>query len=150
MNLLAGSDRALHGDLSFFSGTSFQRGNQILPNDQIYAVEGQTYGTRTGGSGPLQQFLNPNAFAVPALGTVGNYHRNNATYVPLWQLDLALLRAFPIKESQRIELRVESFNLLNKFRASGTPSTFVPNATSLTNVSGGTFGQIRAAMDGRI
>ena len=152
MLLLAGSDRALHGDLSFFSGTTFQRGNQVLPNDQMYAVEGTGYanGTRTGGSGPFQQYLNPAAFAVPALGTVGNSHRNNATFVPIWQFDLALLRAFPINESQRVELRVEAFNVLNKFRPSGTPTTFAPNATSLTNVSNGFFGQIRAALDPRI
>jgi hypothetical protein len=141
MNLLAGSDRALHGDLSFFSATTFQRGDQVLPNDQAYGP---------GGGGPLAQYLNPAAFRVPALGTVGNYHRNNLVFVPLWQIDLALSRAFPINESQRLELRVEAFNVLNKFRPGGLPTTFAPNATSLTNVSGGLFGQIRAALDPRI
>jgi len=141
----AGSDRALNGQLGFFQGSAYQRADQILPNAQT---------TNPDGGGPLGYYLcgapavrngacSAAAFDVPALGTVGGSRRNEITYVPLWNFDIALSRSFNITEAQRIELRGEAFNVLNSFIA-GTPGF------GFTTVSSGIFGQIRNAQDTRI
>jgi Carboxypeptidase regulatory-like domain len=141
LNLLAGSDRALHGDISFFSGATFQRANQLMPNDQAYV---------SGGGGPLSQWLNPSAFAVPALGTVGNYGRDNLVYPSIWGLDMALSRAFRLTESQHLEIRADAFNVSNSFHPGPPPTSFTPGGNAFTNASSPLFGQIRTAADTRI
>ena len=40
-----------------------------------------------------------------------------------WNLDMALSRRLQIGENQRIELRAEAFNVLNKFRPNDPNST---------------------------
>ena len=55
-------------------------------------------------------WLNPAAFRVPALGTFGNYYRNNLTYVPEWSFDMALSRTFRVSESNRFEIRAEAWD----------------------------------------
>ena len=129
-----GSDRALTGQLGFFNGSAYQRADQVLPGDQSYTP---------GAGGPLSLWLNPAAFKVPSLGTFGNYRRNRVVYVPAWSFDVALSRSFRLKESQRVEVRVEAFNVTNSFRA-GVP------AATFTNVASPQFGQIRTALDPRI
>jgi hypothetical protein len=54
---------------------------------------------------------------------------------------MALSRTFNLRESQRIEVRAEAFNVTNSFRPEN-PATVV-NTTA-------TFGQIRSALDPRI
>ena len=134
LNLMSGSDRALTGQLGFFNGAAYQRADQVLPNDQAYTP---------GAGGPFSLWLNPAAFKVPALGTFGNNRRNSILYVPTWSFDVALSRPFRINESQRMEVRVEAFNVTNSFRA-GVP------AATFTNVASPQFGQIRTALEPRI
>jgi hypothetical protein len=69
----------------------------------------------------------------------GNAKRNTARGDSIYQLDMALSKAFPIKNDVRLELRFEAFNVLNKtnFRA---PSG---------NRSAATFGTIAATYDPR-
>ena len=88
----------------------------------------------------MSQFLNPAAFALPALGTLGNMSPFNIEGPGYWGLDMSLARAFRVKESQRLEFRVEAYNLTNSFRP-GNPNTALNNNT---------FGQIRTAQDPRI
>ena len=118
MTILGGQDRAL-------SGVGNQRAEQVL---------GDPYLDRDG-----LNFLNPAAFAQPALGTLGNMRRNNIEGPGNWQIDTAISRLFPIGET-RIEFRVEAFNLTNRL------IRLNPN----TNLSQNVFGQITAAGDPRI
>ena len=106
-----------------------QRARQVL---------GNPYGDKS--SRPQTAFLNPAAFAQPALGTLGNVGRNSVQGVNTWQLDAALSRVFEIREAQRLEFRAEAFNLTNSFRPNN-PVSALNNAT---------FGQIRTARDPRI
>ncbi len=108
---------------------SGQRPDQVLPN---------VYLDRSGR--PNTQWLNPKAFALPALGTLGNLGRTTLTLPVRWQFDLALSRAFHIHESQSLEFRAEAFNLLNKFR---------PGIIN-TQVTAASFGKINTALDPRI
>ncbi len=89
---------------------------------------------------PLAQYLNPAAFALPALGTVGNLGRGTVKFPYLWQFDMALSRTFRLREAQSVEFRAEAFNVTNSFR----PGDITLNLTSSQ------FGQIRTALDPRI
>jgi len=147
LNIVTGTDVAL-------SGTNLQRPNQISPN---------VYKDRSGG--PLTQWVDPAAFAVPALGTYGNVGWNSLVGPGTWSFDMALSRTFNVREAQRFEIRVEAFNVTNSFRPgcvqgatgcspsgiSGTPSVgggiTIGNSTALNS---NTFGQIRTALDPRI
>jgi hypothetical protein len=128
LTILAGSDRALNGTQVNASGTPVQRGSQIL---------GNPYGN---GSGPLQNFLNPQAFAIPDLGTLGNTGRNVVSGPATWSFDMGLSRQLQLREKQSVEIRFEAFNVLNSFRP-GNPNATVNNAN---------FGVIRTALDPRV
>ena len=80
INVLSGFDQALNGVQS-------QRAQQILQNP---------YGDKSGR--PLTNFLNPAAFAQPALGTLGNVGRNSIQGPSTWQLDMGLSRSFQVRE----------------------------------------------------
>jgi hypothetical protein len=122
LTVTAGTDRALNG-------IGGQRADQILASP---------YGDKSGG--PMTQFLNSAAFAVPALGTFGNLGRFNIRGVNTWAFDLSLSRIFQVRENQRFEFRAEAYNILNSFRP-GDPNTAVNNSQ---------FGVIRTSLDPRI
>jgi len=57
--------------------------------------------------------LNPNAFALPGTLRQGTLGRNALRGLPFYQLDLALSRKFDFNDHVGLQLRVETFNLLN-------------------------------------
>lgn len=110
LNILSGIDNN-------FSGLANQRPDKV--SDDLY------------GEKTLTAYFNRAAFAQPTPGTLGNLERNAAVGPNYWAIDLALSRVISIS-SQRMELRLESFNLTNQFNW-GNP---------LTNFNAGTFGSI--------
>ena len=78
------------------------------------------------------QWLNPAAFAQPALGTYGNSARNAYDGPGFRTIDLGLVRQFGLPGNRRIEARVEAFNALNWFLL-GNP---------VVNLSAANFGRI--------
>jgi hypothetical protein len=130
---LVGNFRALTGpwltittgvDIAQNGQAATQRANQLPGNP--YAD--QSVDPRTGGI----RFLDPNVFAQPAAGTLGNSVRNSIRGPGTKDIDLALSRNFRVSDGQSFELRVEAFNALNWFQW-GTPSVARNSAT---------FGQI--------
>jgi hypothetical protein len=113
LNVTTGRDNA-------FNGISAQRVNQISDN---------VYGAKT-----LDSYLNAAAFAQPDNGTFGNFIYNALTGPGFWTVDLALSRLFSFGGMQTIELRIESFNLLNNFNW-GNPTA---------NLTSAQFGRIRS------
>src|SRR4029077_5986042 len=111
--------------------TTGQRPNLLLPNAIYLDTSGR----------PGTQWLNPAAFGLPTLGTLGNLGRNVIRVPIAWQFDVALSRVFRLRETQSLEFRAEAYNLLNSFRAGAIDTNL-----SSTN----TFGQIRTALDPRI
>jgi Carboxypeptidase regulatory-like domain/TonB dependent receptor-like, beta-barrel len=109
------------------TGFSNQRANEVLQNP--YAPNKNK-----------ALWLNPAAFAQPALGTFGNLGRNTVLGPGRIQIDMGLTRSFQIRESQSVEFRAEAFNLPNHMNP-GNP---------ILNLSTATFGQIRSALDPRI
>jgi hypothetical protein len=113
LEILSGIDNA-------FTGIGNQRPNQV--SDDFYAHS-------------LASYFNRAAFAQPAPGTLGNLPRNAVTGPNFWNVDLAVSKLVAVTGTQRLELRLESFNLLNHFNWGD------PIATNL-NFNAGTFGRI--------
>ena len=109
LTVTTGVDRALSG----MQATN-QRGSQVM--DDPY------------GDGTINSWLNPLAFAQPALGTYGNSKRNAYDGPGNRVVDLSVVRQFALPNSHRIEARVEAFNALNWFLP-GNPSTALNSAT---------------------
>ena len=59
------------------------------------------------------KMLNPAAFTVPSAIRQGSEGRNDIPGVGLTQVDLTLMRAFPITERIAIQFRTDAFNVLN-------------------------------------
>jgi hypothetical protein len=100
-------------------GISAQRPNQMLDDP---------YGDRT-----LDNYLNLGAFAYPAPGTLGDHVRGSIAGPAYWTVDLALARTIPFAVSHHLELRIETFNLLNHFNW-GNPTV---------NLDAANFGRIQ-------
>jgi hypothetical protein len=118
LNITSGLDNAL-------TGANSQRPNRALDNP---------YGDKT-----LSNYLNPNAFAQPAPGTLGNVRRNSVEGPGSRVVDAALARIFRVG-SRQFEGRIEAFNVFNWTRW-GAP---------VTTLNSPTFGQILSADDPRI
>ena len=117
---LAGIDQAL-------SGTNDQRPQQVAAN--VYAPNKN-----------IRQWLDPAAFAQPALGTYGNMGPSTLLGPGFFGIDLSLTRIVRVREKQSLELRGEAFNVLNHVNPLDPVSTLTSS----------TFGQILAANDPRI
>ena len=67
----------------------------------------------------LSEWFNPAAFTYNAIGTFGNSPRNFLIGPNYADVDLGLVKSFPIKigpfaETQQIDFRAEFFNLFNR------------------------------------
>jgi hypothetical protein len=93
LNIESGLDNA-------FSGIRYQRPNKV--SDDFYTKS-------------LTSYFNRDAFAQPAPGTLGDLPRNAVVGPAFWNVDLAISRLIAMGATQRLELRLESFNLLNHF-----------------------------------
>lgn len=61
-----------------------------------------------------ESFFDPASFAAPAQYTFGNLGRTVAIGPGAVITDLAVLKSFPVREQQRLQLRVEMLNFLNR------------------------------------
>jgi len=121
LTVFTGTDRALSG----IQATT-QRADQVLADP---------YGDKT-----INNWLNPLAFAQPALGTYGNSVRNAYDGPARHVVDLSLVRLFRFANSHRLEARLEAFNAFNWFLLDNPNTTF----------SAATFGRITSSGDPRI
>jgi hypothetical protein len=130
---LAGTDRLLNAN------TANQRASQVLLNP---------YGNKDG----VTNYLDPSAFAAPAIGTFSNMRGYALVGPPSFGFDMAISRTFQVRETQKIELRGEAFNVTNSLRRDplGNNNTTYDPTTFYTFSQTSTFGQIRNAMDPRI
>jgi hypothetical protein len=131
MLIASGLDQSLLG----FS-TALERPNQINSN-----TASAYQGAACANLSPCVSWLNPAAFAQPALGTFGNMGVFNVLGPKFFQFDMALVREFRVREGENIQFRVEAFNVFNDVRF---------NNPSVTLSIPSTFGNITSAMDPRI
>jgi hypothetical protein len=104
---------------------------------RVNLIDTNPYGDRSS----LNNYLNPRAFEVPALGTIGSLGRFNLFGPSFFTIDTALSRIFRIRERQSVEIRGEAFNLSNSVRR------FSPG---LNISAANTFNRILNADDPRI
>jgi hypothetical protein len=115
--------------------TSQDRALSSITQQRVDQILGSPYGDKTAGN-----YLNPAAFALPAMGTLGNTGRSAIRGPGTWQFDAALSRTFQFRETQKLEFRAEAFNLANSFRMNNPTVNFNSNI----------FGQVTSAQDPRI
>ena len=127
LTVSTGTDRALSGIQA-----ATQRANQVLDNPY--------------GNGTVNNWLNPAAFAQPALGTYGNSARNAYDGPGRKVVDFSLVRSFRFRDGQGIEARVEAFNAFNWLQLGLGPNQGDP----ITTLSSATFGRITSSGDPRI
>jgi hypothetical protein len=122
--VVSGQDRALVGGGS-------QRPNLVgdpyLPSDRSRAAM-------------LSQYFNPAAYQLPPVGSFGNSGRNTLIGPGSYNLDSSLFKAFPIRESMKLQFRAEFFNALNH-------ANF---ANPVANIGTATVGSILSASAPRI
>jgi hypothetical protein len=132
INITSGVDRAFMG-----SHNSVQRPDQV--SDDIYGP-GKNASPKPGE--PIDNYFNRSAFALAAPGTLGNAMRNVAVGPKFWQADLAISKLVSIVGTQRLELRLETFNLFNTFNW-GNPGAPADDPTAQgSNFNASTFGRI--------
>jgi len=85
-------------------------------------------------------WLNPAAFAQPALGNYGNFGSHNVLGPGSIRIDMGLTRRFQVRENESVEFRAEAFNVSNHVNP-GPPILILSNAS---------FGRIQSAADSRI
>ena len=90
------------------------RNGTNVNNQPAEYLGGDPYGDRSGR--PRTNWFNRAAFGTPAAGTFGNLGTRTVLGPASWQFDLALSRIFQVRETQRLEARVEGFNIPNSFR----------------------------------
>ena len=88
----------------------------------------------------IAKYFNPAAFAVPALGSLGNSVRNFMIGPGFKNADLSVFRTFKVRERASIQFRAEAFNAFNNVNLN--------NPTS--NISSVTVGQITTSAPPRI
>lgn len=91
-------------------------------------------GVKVPSPGP-EAWFNTGAFSFPAFGTFGNARRNMLEGPTYRNLNLALIKNFMVGDTARLQLRAESFNLINRANFD-LPDAFLGSPT---------FGQILSA-----
>ena len=115
--------------------TSQDRALSSLTDQRVNQTLASPYGDKS-----VRNYLNPAAFTLPALGTLGNVGAGSIAGPGTWQLDAALSRTFQLGEARKLEFRAEAFNLTNAFRMEDPDTVLNSN----------TFGQVISAKDPRI
>ena len=75
------------------------------------------------------KYLNPAAFALPALGKFGNLRRGFVRQPGLFNVDFSVAKNWKVRERYGIQFRAEMFNLFNRTNFNG----FVPNLDAGSN-----------------
>ena len=123
-----------------------------LGSDRAVYLGGNAYGPGAcGTSAPCVDYLNPAAFALPAVGTFGNVGKGMLRGPNQIVYDSEeLFKEFPIRSDKlKVQFRAEFFNLFNRVNLNN-PGTSSYGATPAVAVSSGGFGSIKSAQDPRM
>ena len=93
-----------------------------ITSQRVNQVSDDVYGDQT-----LNSYLNRAAFVLPSPGTFGDMLANSVKGPGFWAIDLGMSKLVSLTMGQRVEFRVETFNLLNNFNW-GNPNTVLDSA----------------------
>jgi hypothetical protein len=110
-----------------------------------------------------QQFLNPNAFSIAnfPIGSIGDSGRGVCTGPGFFQVDLSFYKNIHVRNSMKLQLRIEIFNVFNRANFTNVNNTMNPtsvtfdtgDAATATRITGFTvpadFGQATRTRDPR-
>jgi hypothetical protein len=121
-----------------------------LGKDRAVLV-GDPYGAGACGQvAPCVNYLNPSAFALPAIGSFGNVGKGLLRNPGMATWDVGLFKSIPIHEKWHLQFRAEFFNVLNRVNLQA-PGEISNSLISQTNVmSDAHFGSFLSADDPRI
>jgi hypothetical protein len=68
-------------------------------------------------------WLDPAGFADPATGTFGNLQRNTERGPHFLQVDASLFKNVLLPDNQKVQLRVEIYNIVNRLQLPPVPNT---------------------------
>ena len=123
LSILSGTDRAL-------TTAAGQTANQVSPD-----VYSPNKGKACVNVVPCVEFLNKNAFEIPALGTYGNMRYGTVEGPGLIQLNMAISRTFGLGEKRTLQLRGEAFNLPNHMNPLIVPANLSVNSAQFGRVT---------------
>jgi hypothetical protein len=136
------------GILTLDSGVPF---TVTVPFDNANTNGGQQRAQLVGNPLPsgfqqsINQWYNPAAFAVPAPYTFGNLGRNTLVGPGITNFDVSLSKDFQFMERRMVQLRADSFNVLNNVNF-GQPGASVGTATFMKIQSAAAARQIQVSM----
>jgi hypothetical protein len=113
--------------------------NSLTAFDRPNIVPGQPYTMANPTPGSTGQWINPQAFVAPPVGSFGSAGRNILTAPGFQDIDFAVSKLTHIKERVSLQFRAEAFNLFNH------PNFAQPG----NNVLSGTFGKVTATRTAR-
>jgi hypothetical protein len=113
------------------SGQANQRPNLVAGISPYAASPGCT-------PAPCVQWASSQAFVSPQTGTYGNLGAFNLSGPRVLQFDMALVRAFRVREKKTIQVRGEAFNILNRVNFNNPVAT----------LNSSNFGQITSDISG--
>jgi len=95
--------------------------------------------------------IDTTAYALPALYTFGNSHRNDQRGPGASNTSLSIFKDFAIFESVKLQFRAEAFNVFNHANLSNPANVTLPTATGgAFNFTGSTFGQVTSTPTGAL
>ena len=135
----------LNGILTLAAGTPFSisAGRDTMFNfstSRASVVKDPNLPTDRSQAETIEMYYDPTAFVVPADGTFGNTPRNLLIGPGSKNVDLSMFRTFLLRQSFRLQLRVEAFNAFN----------FVNLGNPQSNISSPNPGRILTAGDARV
>ena len=95
--------------------------------------------------GRPEQWFDPTAFLLQPQGTMGNSQRGAFRGPDLRTIDVSLLKRVPLRNSARLELRIEVFNLLNRDNFAN-PTLLAFAGAAATEAPLASFGRIRSTV----
>jgi Carboxypeptidase regulatory-like domain len=116
------------------TGIGYDRAMLVSANATVYGAGA------CGSTAPCVSYINPSAFALPAVGTFGNIGKGEFRSPGLFNWDMGLLKGFNFTERLRVQFRAEFFNATNRVNLS--PPTGAVNSAG--------FGSVPSATDPRI
>ncbi len=131
----------LNGILRWNTGSAYSILSDPL-NCNCPGVTSVRAGSSTGGSIQGQAGFNPSFFAAPTAGTFGFTGRNAYRGPDYFTYDTSLFRSFPVRESFKLELRAEAYNVTNNTNLANPIALLSSRGAGLsTRTVNGAFGR---------